>query len=385
MSKRKEKKELRRAEAEFGAVSLANYVPSSSFTAAKTSVPTIYTQPTIATKSTVPSIAPLAPKPIPLPTQTTQPLIVPKTSLSLPSITSAVAPASIPSPKIATAPIPMPVSEPAPVYAPTYTADVPAPERFIVPVKNPADRGIHPAAAYVPSGSSAAEPAPEQYSVMEPEPQQYSEQYTSNVPKIQSLAIVNTAPKSLGIIARILAFFGFVKASVPSQIAGDARVMSRSDAAGSLVRRSRAGDQNAMAIIDMARQNAEKGSIQAQLAVAAIKNYIKNNPVSGVSSDMAGEFSNDDSLASAVRLAHGPVLSNPHIRQAIAHFGAEEHEAFIFGMNNPGMQLPVIRSNSQRALKAGKIVGLARKFQAMSMRHIPVSHVDSAIGWELGE
>jgi hypothetical protein len=136
-----------------------------------------------------------------------------------------------------------------------------------------------------------------------------------------ALALPVATPQKLGIFQRLMAWLGFVKKS-NAQIAGDAP-MSRLEAAGSLVRRARQGDQNAMAVIVMARENAQRGNVQAKLAVACIKKYIEANPAGP--SSFAGE--------------------------TVVHTG------------------PAYR----------------KRLQLLARRDIPISRIDQMLGWELGE
>ncbi len=180
---------------------------------------------------------------------------------------------------------------PTAVKPPVITAVIgPAPKPVITAVVAPktVDRGVYapvpyeaPAAAYIPPSAPEPEPvqwAPPQTSAFVPP---VLTKGTESLPPPPSAP----APKKLGIIARILAFFGFVKAP-EAKISGDSP-MTRIEAAGSLVRRARQGDQNAMAVIDMARQNAAQGNVQAKLAVGCIKKYIEAHPVGPTS--FAGE------------------------------------------------------------------------------------------------
>jgi hypothetical protein len=203
-------------------------------------------------------------------------------------------------------------------------------------------------------------------------------------------SIVATTPaiaKPKGIVARILAWFGFVKAG-SSVMAGEPQP-SRIDSAGALVRRARNGDQNAMAIIDMARQNATRGNTQAKLAVAAILDYIKKNPVVSP----FGNEQRDMSYETAVRLANGPLLYNSRIRQALKNspFGADAStiKAFGYGLRNatklPSISGLTLPHGLHPAMHAGKVVGLARQIQALRTPGTLISEFDPIVGWELGE
>jgi hypothetical protein len=234
------------------------------------------------------------------------------------SYTAAVAP----KPVVVTAVV---APKPAPIPAPApYVAPAPAPAAVIAPpAPKVVDRGTYapvpyeaPAAAYIPpSGGGMAAPEP----AVSWSPPKLEPLVKSAAPIATPVALA-VAPKP-GLFARFMAWLGFVK-KTEAKIAGDAP-MSRLEAAGSLVRRARQGDQNAMAIIVMARQNAGTGNVQAKLAVACIKKYIETHPVGPTS------FAGD----------------------TVVHTG------------------PAYR----------------RRLQLLARRDIPISRIDAMLGWELGE
>src|ERR1700730_10568722 len=55
--------------------------------------------------------------------------------------------------------------------------------------------------------------------------------------------------------------------------------VGQSEGAEGLVERARAGDQNAMAILQMVGSNARKGVPKARSALCAVNTYIRDNPV----------------------------------------------------------------------------------------------------------
>lgn len=143
--------------------------------------------------------------------------------------------------------------------------------------------------------------------------------------------------------------------------------------AADLVIRSRAGDQNAMAMIDMIRRNATTGIPAAKRSYAALVNFIKNNPAPGTAEEVrtlqvAGEArglvgretahgSRDASvMRAAARLANGPRITT----HRIAKFGAD-------------------RSATGRALIE------AQKLQEVRRPGSLISAYNSMVGWELGE
>jgi hypothetical protein len=234
--------------------------------------------------------------------------------------TTAAAPIAAARPVVITAAV-APVA-PKPV-APAAVIQAAPPPPPPPPAPKVVDRGTYapvpyeaPAAAYIPpSGGGMAAPEP---AVSWSPPKQ--EPLVKSAAPIATPVALAVAPKP-GLFARFMAWLGFVK-KTEAKIAGDAP-MSRLEAAGSLVRRARQGDQNAMAIIVMARQNAGTGNVQAKLAVACIKKYIETHPVGPTS------FAGD----------------------TVVHSG------------------PAYR----------------RRLQLLARRDIPISRIDAMLGWELGE
>ncbi len=177
---------------------------------------------------------------------------------------------------------------------------------------------------------------------------------------------------------RLLSFLGFGR-KAESKMSGE----SMTSAASQLVRRSRDGDQNAMALIALVRQNAANGNVQAKLAAGVIGKYIQANPVPGTST-MGADVMNpkDPTYAHAVQLSLGPPLSNPRIENLLSEFGREERRAFLYGMKN-GKLIKKAPSNIRDANVLGKAIGDARRLQLVRQPGSSIMQFNSAIGWEL--
>jgi hypothetical protein len=156
--------------------------------------------------------------------------------------------------------------------------------------------------------------------------------------------------------------------------------------AESLVRRARAGDQNAMGMIQRVAENAKAGSVKAKPAAAAIYAYIQANPMT--STTMGSDEPNDPTFCEAVKLSRGVTLYDNRIHGFMtSHFGAEEERgAFAYGVRNPHEPYPLrLPSTLDRAHRMGRTVGLARKLQAVRLPSSPISQYNARVGYELGE
>lgn len=196
---------------------------------------------------------------------------------------------------------------------------------------------------------------------------------------------------------KLLSVFGLSRKGVQgAQMAGEAADMAgmtQTEAAHTLVRRSRNGDQNAMAIIALVRDNAKAGNLQAILTAKIMKQYIDTHPVTADTLDMgyddmvpapAASPHADTTKATAIRLAQGPKLDTARVTGFLraAGFGAEEVSSFKHGYAGRPMRNPDPRI--QRANKFGAMVSHARKLQEIQAGG-SVSKFDPMIGWELGE
>jgi len=151
---------------------------------------------------------------------------------------------------------------------------------------------------------------------------------------------------------------------------------SQEAAAASLVRRARAGDQNAMATLNLIRENAAKGEPKAVSMYDLLCGYVRRNPVQE-------QRAAAKAFAAAVRLSHSDVLDNSRIYEYTSTMPEDEEAAFVEGM----YQRPAFGSDPRirRANFMGQTIGLARRLQAVRMPQSRISHYDHACAWELGE
>jgi len=209
--------------------------------------------------------------------------------------------------------------------------------------------------------------------------------------------------------------------------------------AASLVRRSRAGDQNAQALIAMVGREARKGVPRARTAFELLRQYIDANPpqefalgtepalvmdppkVSLVKTKPAKKMDPElrkpplprgsleglfypDQMAicilracayrhglqgAAVVLAGGPPLTNDRVEEiGSSNFGKDTDE-FFYGVRFCGEGAwkevaPSLDLMGQQCLAVGQCIGRARKIQALR-RGGRISSVSPTVGWELGE
>lgn len=166
-------------------------------------------------------------------------------------------------------------------------------------------------------------------------------------------------------------------------------------AAESLVERTRAGDQNAMGMIAMIKQNAGNGSPRAKRSLDLIADYIRRNPVKDVSNPFGNENKPDESnvlFRACVALANGAPLSNTRIQAMASTFGTEDEEKlFLYAVVNykkPDLIDGLAGKFGQwvrNVVQLGKNVGTARGIQLVRMPGTAVSAFDAKVGWELGE
>lgn len=277
---------------------------------------------------------------------------------------------------------------------------------FVSPVRPPVDRGIPAPTTTVPG---VPRPAESPYSdntdweeFKEPEAPRTMSETNRDEQLVQSANATLTPKVDLPKIVhsswfdKLLAMFGLSRKAVQgAQMAGEAANMAgmtQTEAAHTLVRRSRNGDQNAMAIIALVRDNAKSGNVQAVMTAKLMKQYIDTHPVTIDTLDMgyddmvpvAADPRTESTRATAIRLAQGPKLDTARVSSFIkaAGFGAEEIASFKHGYAGRPMRNPHPRI--QRANKFGAVVGHARKLQEIQSGG-SMSKFDPMIGWELGE
>lgn len=218
----------------------------------------------------------------------------------------------------------------------------------------------------------------------------------------------------------------------PARIAGERAVAAVLDkierekvrvAAEEVVERARLGDQNAVAHLVMARDDAKKGNPKAAYVHAVAIDYAKRNPFTPGEENAppralttpqdrllsavieAGNREPEDpigypillaailpcvdvSLATVAALSNGPLIHAGVVR-AIGDAMGNEHkkQAFFAGVDGripPADTISRMPNQLKRALGAGKCVGTARRFQALRSESVPLSQVDSRIAQELG-
>lgn len=194
-----------------------------------------------------------------------------------------------------------------------------------------------------------------------------------------------------------------------------------SAASASLVERARLGDQNAMGMLTRVKEQASKGVPRAKLAFEHLMSYIRKNPAKGhgyvptrrrmgpnfynlirqasqqtdparFSADVATlAMKAPDSNAAAVALADGQLLTRERL-QAIARLLGEEKEQKLFFYCchcNDGrrirMVIQVLPPHGKQIVKAGRIIGHARKIQGIRSGNMPLARLSPMVAWELGE
>lgn len=163
--------------------------------------------------------------------------------------------------------------------------------------------------------------------------------------------------------------------------------------AESLVRRSRQGDQNAMAIISEVRRNSLRGNKRAQLTHDLIGDYINHHPMTEPEGMKFGEEDRSDDIimSACVALANGPPLTVDAIKKLSTTFGNEDDSRlFVYGVvncNRSGVKRFIQRLSGWKAQvgKLGLTVGQARKIQKVRDPSQPVQDFNPTIAWELGE
>lgn len=164
----------------------------------------------------------------------------------------------------------------------------------------------------------------------------------------------------------------------------------------SLVNRSRAGDQNAMALIALVRDNAAKGNPAARRSAKFMRNYIAQNPMQ---SEMGAElgppvrFFNPTKEHATLAFANGFPLEKPVIGHVASSFGNDSNankQTFLMGVKKWGSTLaPDLRRQANpirlSIFEAGQVIGKARAIQQVRKPGTPLASFDPMIGWELGE
>lgn len=158
--------------------------------------------------------------------------------------------------------------------------------------------------------------------------------------------------------------------------------------------RARLGDQNAIAMMAMVRDNAKRGIPKAVQSFQYMNDFVAKNPVvpGSFSGEMCAPCVNPDTH-SAVQLANGPMLSNSRISRVVASFGAEDREIILSGIrkwqsdhDEAHKKLSARLDSMQREiLKIGRTLGKARALQIVRSPNGPIAAYSSDVAWELGE
>ncbi len=208
--------------------------------------------------------------------------------------------------------------------------------------------------------------------------------------------------------------------------------------AASLVRRSRVGDQNAMALIYRVGEEARKGNAKAIEAAKAIEEFAKKNPSTAVSIDMPKPVIADtqetggvvvwkadteknkpalprgalhgvldpdhfcDVIAGAARyrfgldaasvvLASGPMLTKDAIDAIVDEvFDEKTGKIFLYGVvrcapDDYDKAAQYLNTAGRQFLTVGQCFGRARKLQALRQPRSRIGAYSQVAGWELGE
>lgn len=159
---------------------------------------------------------------------------------------------------------------------------------------------------------------------------------------------------------RFLIWLGLMKddtpAATPAVYAGD-----RPDdmtIAGSVVRRARAGDQNAMALIQATRANAQKGNPRSAHMLNMIQAYCRKDPTPA---HMASSVLN---LGKTTALAlRGPRITANTLNQAMMGYDAMGREAFRQGVIAPRLNPRGLSPHHRAAFESGRRMGIAQRMQ----------------------
>ncbi len=192
--------------------------------------------------------------------------------------------------------------------------------------------------------------------------------------------------------------------------------MNQAQGAKELVQRARAGEQNAMAILDMVGRNAKHGDPKAVSAHALILEYIRKKPIKHggtIGSEVAKtlgvlrhnnpiehtvdaltklpSYADEDAInAACVLLANGAPLNKSKVKTVDSFFQGQNQAVFRFGYSfssegdKLGSAIKQLDGKGMGVLCAGHCIGTARKIQLARLSNVPVSVLGSDIAWEIG-
>lgn len=181
----------------------------------------------------------------------------------------------------------------------------------------------------------------------------------------------------------------------------------RQDAARDVVERARSGDQVAMGILAMVRDNAKKGDAKAMQSFRAINRYISKNPPNSIGAEVSDITNPNASKAiqalwmnptnetvvkalplvgfwpGAVALAHGPRLDEERLTEIQAVIPEDARDEFKGGVKFWQKKAPPDASDQHWLI--GRIIGLARCLQRLQIPTVPIASFCPFTAWELGE
>ncbi len=183
---------------------------------------------------------------------------------------------------------------------------------------------------------------------------------------------------------------------------------ARQDASRDVVERARSGDQVAMGILAMVRDNAKKGDPRAQQSLRSLEKYISKNPPIAIGTEASDitsphatqataalwkpDVSNDTIIKAlplvgfwpgAVALSHGANLDSARLDAISTTMPEDNRAAFKGGVLYWQKKTPDL--TDERGWLLGRIIGLARCIQLIRLPHVPIATFCPITAWELGE
>ncbi len=164
-----------------------------------------------------------------------------------------------------------------------------------------------------------------------------------------------------------------------------------------LVVRARAGEQNAMALIELIRLNAQT-SDRARLSMKLMHEYIKEHPVNGESTFSADYSFNPNTREmrnrGCVQMANGSPLDNQYVGNMVQVFGAkgsQKRKIIALGIAKYAQNRELneyakkLSPPDAALLEYGRCIGFARAIQLTRRAGSAISAMSRAAGWEMGE
>ncbi len=166
----------------------------------------------------------------------------------------------------------------------------------------------------------------------------------------------------------------------------------KQQAAADLVERARAGDQVAMSVLVMVREQSSAGNAQARQAFKFLERYIKTHPPSqtpgagGIHGDVSGTTKTPvrQLWVRIVALANGSDLSVmggdlQTIDEAVED--PDANAAYRWAVGH--WQEPRPENADKSAWGLGRMVGIARAIQAIRQDNTPLGVLCPVVAWEL--